>query len=145
MISRSRGRAKLHIARALFVLAALALAPSSAEASCGHGVTSRVGRSLSDLTILRYSAGTRSDPMPSGSHGDRPCSGPSCSRGQDSPAAPTPSISPRREHWCLTTPPLPPSGVELVGGLIADDLPHPLYFTSVPERPPRSQQAVRSS
>jgi hypothetical protein len=145
MISRSRGRAQLPIARALFVLAALALAPSSAEASCGHGVTSRVGRSLSDLTILSDSAGTRSDPMPSGSRGDRPCSGPSCSRGQGLPDAPTLSIYPRREHWCLTAPPLPPTGAEPVGGPIADDSPHPRFFTSVPERPPRSHQAARSS
>lgn len=137
MISRSRGRAKLHIARALFVLAALALAPSWVEAGCDHGVTSRVDRMSSDLTILGFSDGKRPDPTPSGSQGNQPCSGPSCSRRQGSPDAPTPSISPHRDHWFLSSTPLPPPVAEPVGVLVAGDSPHPLHFPSAPERPPR--------
>lgn len=147
MTSRSLGHARHTLARAVFLLAALSLAPSAAEASCGHDVTSRVGRSISvsDLTILEDLDATGSHPMPSAPRGERPCSGPSCSRGQGLPHAPAPSISPRHEDWCLTAPLPPPARDRRIGGQVADAPLHPCHFTIIPDRPPRARQADHSS
>ncbi|MHB1561585.1 MAG: hypothetical protein ACYC61_29400 [Isosphaeraceae bacterium] len=147
MIFRPLGQARHHLARAVFLLAALALAPSAAEASCGHDAIPRVGRppSVSDLTILEGLDSTRFHPLPSAPRGDRPCSGPSCSRGQGLPHAPAPSISPRHDDWCLTAPLPPPARDPRIGGQIADAPLHPRHFTIIPDRPPRARQADHSS
>lgn len=147
MTSRPLGQARHTLARAVFLLAAMAIAPSVAEASCGHDFASSVGRSISvsDLTILRDLDATGSHPMSPAPRGDRPCSGPSCSRGQNLPHAPAPSISPRHDDWCLAAPLPPPATDGRSGGQIADSPLRPRHLTSIPERPPRARQADHSS
>ncbi len=139
MNSRFLGQTRRHFARAVLLLAALSLAPLAAEASCGHDVASSVGRSLSvsELSILKDLDANRTHPLPSAPRGDRPCSGPSCSRGQNLPHAPAPSISPRHDDWCVTSPLPPTAGEQRIRGRITDAPLHPRHFTIIPERPPR--------
>ena len=135
---------------ALFVLLVFgaAFAPT-ARAGCGHEVSSKASRaerkSLADLEVLRYSGTEPADSTPADPRRKLPCSGASCSQGQDLPQAPVTSSTLKSEQgyctactpgWGHSKSPERPAGVLAV---------HPRHSTSPLERPPRnSGQALHS-
>lgn len=143
MVSPSSDRLRQGVAGALFVLSIVVFLPSSAEAGCGHDVTSNVGRSIqksfSDLEMLKYSAADLSEPASSSPRRGRPCSGPSCSRDRGFPNAPLPYVLPRHERWCLSSQAAPPIGAERFGRVSGDAPLHVIHFALILERPPRAE------
>lgn len=149
MVTASRYRVKHRAVGALLVLSVVVLVPSSAEARCGHDVTSYAGRSIaksfSDLDLLKQSARDLSVPLSWPPRRDRPCSGPSCSQNRGFPDAPLPSVPPRHEHWCLSVLPVPPIGADRFGRVTGVAPLHAIHFGLLLDRPPRVELATQSS
>jgi hypothetical protein len=127
-------------AGALFVLhAILAIAPERAAASCGHGVSSSGPRLsfVSDLIMPASSTESDAHRAPIAPTQDRPCTGPSCSRGKGLPDAPSPPFRVSSELVCWTGAECAWSSSGLERAVV--DFPPALsrHSTSPPERPPR--------
>jgi hypothetical protein len=144
MAFSSSGRATHSVAGAFCLLLAVGgVAPSPARASCGHDVSSSVGRSagksLSNLELFRYSAANPFDSALGDPRRDRPCSGPSCSRAPSVPHAPAPlpTMTVRSDPWCCTTAALRWGAPESIGMLAGRSTSQPRHGTSPLERPPR--------
>ncbi len=138
------GKRAKHLNPAAFsvLLVVVGMSSSTARASCGHGVASKLSRSwdrsLSDLEVFRYSPAKAGDSAPAGPRRESPCSGPGCSRGGDLPHAPAPSSAPKSETWCCTTVALRwscPDSNDHTAGLFT---PPPRHTTFPIERPPRT-------
>jgi hypothetical protein len=114
-------------AAAFALLAGDALSPSRAEAGCGHYVlVQRPG----------HAEGAESRQFPPA---PTPCSGPQCSRGDDTPVSPPEAPAPDSDNWgCPSGGPLLASG-DLTGLLALASLPRPDDGNTPIFHPPRRQ------
>jgi hypothetical protein len=149
MASSSRGRVTHCVAGAFVLLVSFGVAPSSARASCGRDVISNqsrsTGKSAFDLELLRDPITEPIEPESGNADNDRPCSGPSCSRGRDLPRPPAPSVesTDTSEPWCCTVVARCWGSSREPSGTMAN-LPaaQPRHSTSPLERPPRCAMAL---
>ncbi len=146
MIPSFHERAKRWVAGAFCVLLTVGgIAPSTARAGCGHGVTSNLSRSvqesLSSLEGFGHFTVEQNDSTPASPRRDRPCSGLSCSQGRRMPQVPAASsTSLRSDPWCCTTIVSCWDSPDLAESLPNPFLSCPRHNTSPPERPPRNAQ-----
>lgn len=140
-----RERAKHSIAGAFCLLLLVGgVAPPRIQAGCSHDVTSRTsrltGETLAHLELPRFPVGLTTDPAPPVPRRDRPCQGPSCSRGQSLPPGPPPSLSLRSDLWCCPAIASAWNPFHSTDRLDTSDTLHPRHETAPPERPPRLAQ-----
>jgi hypothetical protein len=105
MFSSSRTREKLLITAAMIAAVVLAgVTSKSAQAGCGHGVTSDTDRSAQrsflDLEGLRLAVALPDGARPTLPGRKLPCAGASCSQEKGSPRVPALASSSASELWC---------------------------------------------
>jgi hypothetical protein len=144
MILSSPGRWTRLRAWAFFMLLGFgSAAPSQVLAACGHNAGSHSSRStlklLHDLGLEQIADSEHFDSSSERPRNDRPCSGPSCSRGRDLPQAPASSLSShlRSDDGCCTTALSGFFDAEFTKYQTNPGNPHPQHHSSPVERPPR--------
>jgi hypothetical protein len=114
MFLSSRKRVQLSIGTVAYALAALAgLGASSAQAGCGHRVTSEKHRSIDaslvDGEIFKLARNWPGETRSRTPGRNPPCAGASCSPEKSLPEAPALASTAVGELWCMTNPTFQPA------------------------------------
>ena len=146
MLSSSRKRAKLVIAAAAYVLVSfVALGPNSAQAGCGHGVTSETNRSaqgsISDLELFTFSEPWLGGASPTPHGRNSPCAGATCSQERNLPRAPALASSSASDLFCIMIAAFHSTRPDFGDLAVAQFTPRPRSGTLPIDRPPRDPRS----